>query len=69
MLPDGYGALIQKGSMFGYHTHNFKEPGHGPKTNDEMPLGFFSFAEVSTTGGTSTGSQLIGTSRYVKLWI
>ena len=31
--------------------------GHGPRTNDEMALGFFSFAEVATSGETSTGND------------
>lgn len=31
--------------------------GHGPKTNDEMSLGFFTFAEVETTNGPSTDSH------------
>ncbi len=41
MLPDGYGMLIEKGSIVGFHMHYYKQPGPGTAVISQAELGFF----------------------------
>ena len=41
MLPDGYGMLIEKGSIVGFHMHYYKQPGPGTAVTSQAEFGFF----------------------------
>ena len=41
MLPDGYGLLIEKGSVLNFNMHFNKEPGPGTSFTSQAEVGFF----------------------------
>ena len=41
MLPDGYGVLLEKGSVIGFHMHYYKEPGPGTAVTSQAEIGLF----------------------------
>ncbi len=41
MLPDGYGLLIEKGSVLNFNMHFNKEPGPGTSFESQAEVGFF----------------------------
>ena len=41
MLPDGYGVLIEKGSMISFNMHYHKEPAAGSAVTSQAEIGFF----------------------------
>ena len=41
LLPEGYGVLIEKGSMISFNMHYHKEPAAGSAVTSEAEIGFF----------------------------
>ena len=41
MFPDGYGVLVEKGSIIGFHMHYYKQPGPGTAVTSQAEFALF----------------------------